>query len=134
MHSAPTFALKNTTRGALPRVPFEKLARAILGAKYELSLVLCADTLARRMNKAYRKKTYAPNVLSFPLTPAEGEIFLNVRKAAREAKAFGVPLPERLALLFVHGCFHLRGLSHGRIMEAAEQKTLRRFGLASKRV
>ncbi len=80
------------------------------------------------MNKEYRKKSYKPNVLSFPLGKEEGEIFLNVRCAAREAKAFGVRLDERLALLFVHGCFHLKGLSHGRIMEQQERRTLQRFG------
>ena len=104
------------------------MARDILGPRYELSLVLCGDVLARRMNKTYRKKTHAPNILSFLLSRSEGEIFLNVRKATREANAFGVPLRERLALLFVHGCFHLRGLSHGRIMEAQERRVLRRFG------
>src|SRR3989338_5485677 len=79
-----------TVRGPLPRIPYEKLARDVLGSRYELSLVLCGDTLARRMNKTYRlpalklrragKKTYAPNVLSFPLARSEGEIFLNIRK------------------------------------------------------
>lgn len=81
------------------------------------------------MNTEYRKKTYKPNVLSFPISKTEGEIFLNVRKAEREACTFGVSLHERLALLFVHGCFHLKGLSHGRIMEGEESRVLRRFGL-----
>ena len=121
------------------RLPFEKVARAILGARFELSLVVCGDSLARRMNTKYRlpaqagKKTYAPNVLSFPLSKSEGEIFLNVRKAMREARRYEVSLRERLALLFVHGCFHLKGLRHGRIMEGAEDVVLRRFRFQPKR-
>jgi probable rRNA maturation factor len=115
-------------RGQVPRLPFEKMASAILGAKYELSLVVCGDSLAQRMNKEYRKKSYKPNVLSFPISKTEGEIFLNVQCAAREAKKYKTTLPKRLALLFVHGCFHLKGLKHGKKMEAAEQKVLRRFG------
>src|SRR3989344_4553850 len=85
-------------------IPFENIADTILGKNYELSLVVCGDDLARRMNKEYRKKKYKPNILSFPLSKKEGEIFLNV-----------------------HGCFHLKGLRHGRIMEIQEQRILRAF-------
>ena len=47
------------------RLPFDKIATA-LPKGYQLSLVICGDRLAQRMNKEYRKKTYRPNVLSFP--------------------------------------------------------------------
>ncbi len=127
MRSTSITSIKRTCHGPVPSVPFERVALAILGPSYELSLVVCGDTLARRMNVKYRKKAYAPNVLSFPLTKREGEIFLNVRKAEREARQCGVPLRERLALLFVHGCFHLKGLRHGRTMEAKERRILRAF-------
>ncbi|MBI5457387.1 rRNA maturation RNase YbeY [Candidatus Kaiserbacteria bacterium] len=119
--------ITTTIRGPMPRIPFEKIARAILGKNYELSLVICGDKLVRRMNQKYRKKSYRPNILSFPLSKDEGEIFLNVRAAAREARRLKVPLRDRLALLFVHGCLHLKGLQHGRIMEAQEQRILRVF-------
>jgi rRNA maturation RNase YbeY len=121
-------SIKKIVRGQVPRLPFEKMGKAILGPKYELSLVICGDSLAQRMNKEYRKKSYKPNVLSFPISKTEGEIFLNVQCAAREAKKYKTTLPKRLALLFVHGCFHLKGLKHGTKMEAAEQKILKRFG------
>ena len=121
--------IRKTVRGSLPRIPFGELARTILGSRYELSLVICGDMLARKMNAVYRKKTYAPNVLSFPLEKHEGEIFLNMRKAAREAKQYKTTLSTRLGLLFVHGCFHLKGLRHGRTMERAERRVLKRFGL-----
>lgn len=121
--------IRKTTRGPVPRIPFERIARAILGEHYELSLVICGDALARRMNEEYRKKSYAPNVLSFPLDTDEGEIFLNVPKAKREAKHYDTTLRARLALLFVHGCFHLKGYTHGARMEKAEQATLRAFRL-----
>ena len=121
------------------RIPYEKIARAILVRKYELSLVICSDGLAHGMNKRYRKKNYKPNVLSFPISKREGEIFLNVRKAAREALPAGrqsatlsakqkrAAWRNRMALLFVHGCFHLKGLRHGRTMEGQEQRVLRAF-------
>jgi probable rRNA maturation factor len=109
------------------RLPFEKIANEALGKGYQLSLVICGDRLAQRMNKEYRKKTYRPNVLSFPLSKTEGEIFLNIRKAAREAKHEGIPRDKRVALLFVHGCFHLVGYDHSDRMEALEQKVLKKF-------
>ncbi len=109
------------------RIPYEKISLAILGSKYELSLVVCGDTLAQRMNQKYRKKSYKPNVLSFPLSKNQGEIFLNMRSAEREARRYKVAPRDRLAFLFVHGCFHLKGLLHGRTMEETEQRILRAF-------
>lgn len=109
-------------------VPFKEISHGILGKNYSLSLVLAGDTLARRINREYRKKDYAPNVLSFPLSKNEGEIFLNVRKAEREAKSLGIKARERIAHLFVHGCLHLRGLRHGAEMEKLERDTLKKSG------
>jgi probable rRNA maturation factor len=120
--------IKTTVRGSVPKIPFSDIARAILGDKFELSLVICGDTLARRMNAEYRKKTYKPNVLSFPLSKTEGEIFLNVRKAEREAHVGGISTRERLAYLFIHGCFHLKGLDHSDHMEREEMRIMRKFG------
>lgn len=119
--------IRKTTRGTLPRVPFETIAREVLPRRYQLSLVLCGDTLAQKMNTTYRKKYYTPNVLSFPLEKDEGEIFLNVRAAASEAKRYRVSPRARLALLFVHGCLHLAGMRHGKNMERIEARVQRRF-------
>lgn len=117
--------VRRTIRGVLPHVSFEAIARAALGSHYELSLVICGDTLAQALNMKYRKKSYRPNVLSFPISATEGEIFLNLRCAEREARKYGVPVHARLALLFVHGCLHLKGLDHGERMEREEQRILR---------
>lgn len=121
-----SLSIRTTTRGSLtlPRVPFELFAGRILPRTYTLSLVLCGDHLARRLNAEYRKKTYSPNVLSFPLSDTEGEIFINVRKAAREARRIGIPTRERIAHLFVHGCLHLSGIGHGPAMERREKTLL----------
>lgn len=104
------------------------MAHAVLGSKYELSLVVCGDTLAQRMNRQYRKKSYRPNVLSFPLEKGSGEIFLNLRKTEREAAQYGVSVRDRFALLYVHALWHLKGLDHSDAMEKRERDTLKRFG------
>ena len=117
-------------RAPAKRLPFEKLKEEALGKRYELSLVICADSLARSMNTKYRKKTYAANVLSFPYSKTEGEIFLNVRAAEREARRYGTTFERRFALLFVHGLLHLKGLAHGRTMESRERQILQAYNLA----
>lgn len=121
----PVCDIRKTIRGPLPRIVFEKIARSILGTHYSLSLVVCGDALAQRLNAEYRKKSYKPNVLSFSLSKTEGEIILNVRKAEREAREYGVPLLERITFLFIHGCLHLKGHDHGNAMEALETKFLK---------
>jgi probable rRNA maturation factor len=125
--SAPIVEIKRTVKTAVS-LPFEKMAAAALPTGYQLSLVICGDSLAQKMNKEYRKKTYRPNVLSFPLSKTEGEIFLNVRKAEREARTMGISKKDRLAHLFVHGCFHLAGHDHSDKMDSLELKVLRKFG------
>lgn len=134
--------VRATVRGSLPAVPFRALAHEVLGERYALSVVVCADALARKVHSAYRlpalrrggargealRSGYAPNVLSFPLSKREGEIFLNVGKAAREAKILGLRTKDRLAHLFVHACLHLKGRSHGERMEKEEERVLAKFG------
>lgn len=127
MRRAPNVEIRYVTRGSLPRVPFSNIAESTLGKRYELSLIICGDTLARKMNRTYRKKTYAANVLSFPLSSTEGEIFLNVQAARREAQEYGVSLRERLTLLFVHACLHLKDMRHGEAMEKKERQLLKKF-------
>ena len=121
-------AITCTVRGPRAAIPFERIAHEVLGKNYSLSLVLSGDKLARRINREYRKKNYAPNVLSFLLQKSEGEIFLNVRKAEREAKSIGIPVRSRIAHLFAHGCLHLAGLPHGKKMDDMEKKILSKFG------
>jgi probable rRNA maturation factor len=126
----PRIDIKITVRSSLPRIPFERIAREVLATDYQLSLVICGDTLSRRINREYRKKSYAPNVLSFPITKKEGEIFLNMRKAEREARRGGISATKRAALLYVHGLFHLKGLDHSDTMERAEMRVLKKYRLA----
>ncbi len=98
-----------------PKCDYEGLKDKILGQKYELSLVFCSNALSRKLNRTYRGKDYATNVLSFPVTKNAGEIFINLSTL----KGFSVPH------LFIHGCLHLKGMRHGAKMERAETKFLK---------
>ncbi len=83
----------------------------------------------RRLNRAFRRKDHATNVLSFPLG-GEGDIVLCHPVVAREAREQGKPLGAHYAHLVVHGVLHLRGFDHGRAMERREVRILRGFGMA----
>ncbi|QSH39655.1 rRNA maturation RNase YbeY [Candidatus Kaiserbacteria bacterium] len=121
------FDITHTTQGTLPSVPFEKIKNTILGQSYTLSLVLMADTLAKRLNKEHKKRTNPTNILSFPLSDKEGEIFLNIRRAKRDAKKFGHTTNQHIVFLFIHGCLHLKGNVHGEEMEKQEEKLLKKL-------
>ena len=114
-------------KGALPRVPFDEMKRAILGALYELSYGTVSAAEARALNKKYRKKSYVPDVLAFPLSASEGEIVLNTRALAREAKVRGVSVSAYTAYIFIHACLHLKGWGHGMEMTKQEAKYLKKF-------
>ena len=123
---AANFDIRNTTK-LKPHVPFKKIKDAVLGKSYELSLVLMGDTMASRLNKEHKNKSGPTNILSFPLTKSEGEIFLNIRRAERDAKKFDHSQIQHITYLFIHGCLHLRGNKHGTVMEKAEEKLLLKF-------
>ncbi|HET7198078.1 MAG TPA: rRNA maturation RNase YbeY [Burkholderiales bacterium] len=119
---------------ALPRrgVPAAaSLARWARAARpgMPLTLRVVGEREGRRLNRSFRKKNRATNVLSFPL-PGEGDIVLCHPVIRREARAQRKPLAAHYAHLVVHGVLHLRGLRHGRAMERREARILRGFGVA----
>lgn len=124
------FSLTSTLHKPLTnKPPFERIKEHTLGKRYDLSLVLCGDTKARRLNQTYRNKSYNPNVLSFPIDTSSGEIYINVRQAEREAKKYGHTFKKHLSYLLIHGMLHLKGMAHGSRMEHEENAILSHFGL-----
>jgi probable rRNA maturation factor len=105
------------------------MADKILGKRYVLSLVFVGKTRAATLNKTYRKKTYSPNVLSFPLDEQTGEIFICSQVATSEAAKFNLSPKGYVGFLFIHGCLHLKGLDHGDRMDKQEAKWVKHFGL-----
>ena len=100
----------------------EEIKNAILGESYELSFVFLDSRGIRRLNRIYRGKDASTNILSFPLSKNSGEILLCPKAAG----------PWSLPYLFIHGCLHLKGHTHGATMEDIEQKLLKRFTLYAK--
>jgi probable rRNA maturation factor len=87
----------------------------------------------RRLNRAFRKRDYATNVLSFPYGGGSGDIVLCHPVVAKEAREQGKTLAAHYAHLVVHGVLHLRGYDHDEKaraarMEREEVRRLRRLG------
>ncbi|OGG54695.1 rRNA maturation RNase YbeY [Candidatus Kaiserbacteria bacterium RIFCSPHIGHO2_02_FULL_49_11] len=127
--AADNFSITKTTKGKLPRLPFAAIKDAVIGKSYNVSLVFIGDKRAQFLNRAYRRTSYIPNVLSFLLSKKEGEIFLNARQAKREAKRDSVSYRSYVGFLFIHGLLHLKGNSHGSTMDVLELQYRKRFSL-----
>jgi probable rRNA maturation factor len=107
-----------------------------------VTILLTSDKAVRRLNRDFRGKDKATNVLSFPDgTVVEGvrqlgDIALAYDTIAREAKAQGKPLKAHVAHLTIHGLLHLLGYDHeaekdANRMESLEIKLLATIGIAN---
>ncbi|HRY30993.1 MAG TPA: rRNA maturation RNase YbeY [Candidatus Paceibacterota bacterium] len=120
------FQIKKLFKKPLPK-PFShyrKIAEAILGKAFELSLVFISKKESKKLNKKFRHKNKVANVLSFQLGKNYGEIFITIERAEDEAKKFEMSTAVYIDYLLIHGALHLLGLDHGKKMERAENKFL----------
>lgn len=106
---------------------FRKIKNAVLGKKYSLSIVLIGEKKSKEINRQYRSKNNPTDILSFPLSKREGEIFLCLKQVESEAKKFGRKYENFLPFLLIHGFCHLKGMTHGSRMESIERKFRNRF-------
>jgi probable rRNA maturation factor len=118
---------------------------ALRGAKRrratELSIRVVDADEGRTLNRDYRGKDYATNVLSFEAElppglalPLIGDIVICAPVVAREAAEQGKPPRDHWAHLTVHGVLHLLGYDHleeaeAEAMEALETRVLARLGI-----
>lgn len=123
----PPFSITQKVK-TIPLFPYETVKNDILGKKYSLSLSFVGPTRAQKLNAQYRKKTYTPNVLSFPLDASTGEIVICPAIARLEHKQYNLSVDGYIAFLFIHGLLHLRGHDHYTDAEAdAMEKLERRY-------
>lgn len=113
--------------GLIPEIPFLKIKEKLLGKDYLLTVIFCTPEESRIRNKTYRDKDYPTNILSFPLTDSEGEIYISLQTARKDAKNFEMSYLKFLHLLMVHGMLHLKGHDHGSTMEEMEETYLHTF-------
>lgn len=113
--------------GTLPDVPFLAIKEKILGKKYLLNIIFCTPKESQKQNLIYRDKDYPTNILSFPLSENEGEIYIPLSIVRSEAKKFNMTYIKFLHFLIIHGCLHLKGYDHSSTMEELEDKHLKQF-------
>ena len=124
-----SFNLTNTTKAKLPRLAFADMKDAVLGKKYELSLIFVSKKHIQHLNREFREIDKPTDILSFPLSEDFGEIYINIEMTKLEAKKFGRNYENFLAFLFIHGLVHLKGMDHGSTMESIEARFRKQFGV-----
>lgn len=120
------------------RTDFVRWARAALVGGGEITIRLVDAEEGQALNKEYRSKDYATNVLSFPYETEPvvmGDLVICPSVVAREASEQNKPLAAHYAHLTVHGMLHLQGWDHendedARQMEDEEREILAALGYA----
>jgi probable rRNA maturation factor len=120
------------------QVEFRKWVKSALDVDAEITLRLVDEAEGRTLNRDYRGKDYATNVLTFPLAKQPhlmGDIALCAPVVVREAKEQNKTASAHFAHLTVHGILHLRGYDHeteaqAGMMETLETKIVTKLGYA----
>ncbi len=130
------YALKKTVREAIRATLYHEK----FDLDTELSVTFCTNDYIRRLNREYREKDSATDVLSFPmyareeieeLVPEEGEcvalgdIVLSLERAEEQAKELGHGFLREVAFLTVHSTLHLLGYDHELSPEEDERQCAR---------
>ncbi len=103
------------SRAGLSR--FLRIAQAAVGLQGEVDVLLADDGTLRRLNRGFRGKDKATDVLSFP-SAAEvaaehaGDLAISLDTARRQAREQGHTLRDEVRVLLLHGLLHLSGMDH----------------------
>jgi probable rRNA maturation factor len=111
---------------------FLALAGRVAGGR-AVTCLITTDRELRALNRKFRGKDYATDVLSFPSREG-GEIAISLDRAAAQADEHGHSLETEVRILILHGLLHLAGMDHGTDrgeMASAEARWRKRLGLPS---
>ncbi|MGH6804287.1 MAG: rRNA maturation RNase YbeY, partial [Methyloceanibacter sp.] len=123
--------LKQAARAALLAAPH------LRQATYQVAIVLTGDEEMRNLNRTWRGKDAATNVLSFPADGGIrepgllGDVVLAYETALKEARQQNIALQDHVSHLVVHGVLHLLGFDHADDEAAELMENLERTVLAS---
>jgi probable rRNA maturation factor len=114
----------------ITRADLRRWAQAALFAPAELAIRFVDAEEGRTLNRDYRGKDYATNVLTFAYTEGEddavtqADIILCTDVLQKEAVEQGKPVETHAAHLVVHGVLHAQGYDHEAEEEAVEMEQL----------
>ena len=125
-------------RALLTRHKVTRFIRAALELPGEIAVRIVDAEEGRALNREYRGKDYATNVLTFDYAhePVVGaDLVLCAEVVAQEAAEMGIALLDHYAHLLVHGTLHAQGYDHEQddeaaCMEARETEILAGLGIA----
>ena len=126
-----------TFRGTRARPELRAFARRLerdVAKGRTFDCLVAGDEELRRLNREYRRKDYATDVLSFPSTGGAflGDLAISSERAREQAREYGHSTEDELRILMLHGVLHLLGYDHetdaGR-MARVEKRWRSRFGL-----
>ena len=123
-------------RAALPRHAVKKWIRHALQSDAEITVRIVDAEEGQALNREYRKKDYATNVLTFDYTQepvVSADLVLCAPVVAAEAKEQKKTLQAHYAHLIVHGTLHAQGWDHeldedAEVMELRETEIMARLG------
>ena len=126
----------STARNVPAASRIRRWARAALASDAEVTIRIVGAAEGRLLNRSYRHKDYATNVLTFVFrerAPLCGDIALCAPVITREARAQRKPVAAHYAHMVVHGLLHLQGYDHesdrdAAVMERRERALLAAFG------
>jgi probable rRNA maturation factor len=143
----------------LRRAPIERFARTLqkeVGKGRPFDTLIAGDAELRRLNRDFRAKDYATDVLSFPALVGQasacqpqirgklagesacptflGDIAISLGRARAQAREFGHTIEQEIQILMLHGVLHLVGHDHetdSGAMARAEKRWRAKLGLAN---
>ena len=101
---------------------FGEQALQVIGAsKRDATIVFVGDEAIRKLNRQFRGRNYATDVLSFPSEAEKfeteskanlGDVVISVQRAIAQAKGNGLSFVDEVSQLILHGLLHLCGYDH----------------------
>ena len=105
------------------------------GSTSSVNVVFTTDQKIRTLNKSFRKKDRATDVLSFNVDDQAvpngvfGEVYISAAMARKQAASYGAGLAEEILRLFCHGLLHLFGYDHQVPRQEARMKAREEYYL-----
>jgi probable rRNA maturation factor len=95
---------------SLDRTSIESFAQLLQKRfRTEFTCLVTTDAELKRLNREFRDKDYATDVLSFP---GSQELAISYQRARVQAAEFSHPLEDEIRILMLHGMLHLLGMDH----------------------
>jgi len=116
--------INNLTAVQIDKKFLEKVCQKVLESEKkenkDLSIALIGQEKIRELNKKYRKKNRATDILAFP-GDGLGEIVICLREVKKNAKKYKASFEKELARVLIHGLLHLLGYNHEKSEKAAQK-------------